>query len=51
MEKEDPFVDMAILTGCHHTIITIGTYRWWTTWLGAHKRKSGVTIYALVMDL
>ena len=29
-EKEDPFVDMDILVGCHHIIITIGTYGWWT---------------------
>ena len=37
-EKEDPFVDMDILAGCHHIIITIGTYGWWTAWLGAHQR-------------
>ena len=29
-EKEDLFVDMDILVGCHHIIIAIGMYRWWT---------------------
>ena len=37
-EKEDPFVDMAILEGFHHLIIATITYGWWSAWLGAHQR-------------
>ena len=44
-EKEDPFVDMAILAGCNHIIIAIGTYRWWDDWMGLHQREVGVVIY------
>ena len=44
-EKEDPFVDMAILAGCQHMIITVGTYGWWAAWLGPHQREGGMVIY------
>ena len=43
-EKEDPFLDMSILSGCHHMIITIVRYGWWTAWLGTHQREGGVVI-------
>ena len=45
IEKEDLVKDMAILEGCHHMLITIGTCGWWDAWLGAHKREGGVVIY------
>ena len=45
MEKEDLFVEMYILSGCHNMIITVSTYMWWTAWLVAHKREGGVVIY------
>ena len=44
-EKEDPFVDMAILAGCNHIITAIGTYGWWDDWMGLHQREVGVVIY------
>ena len=44
-EKEDLFVDMDKLAGCHHMIITISTYGWWAAWLGSHKIEGGVVIY------
>jgi galactoside 2-L-fucosyltransferase 1/2 len=32
--------DLAILSGCNHTVITIGTYGWWAAYLAG-----GVTVY------
>lgn len=32
--------DMAIMTGCNHTVITIGSYGWWAAYLAG-----GVTVY------
>ena len=36
----DPIVDMAILSLCHHTIITSGSFGWWGAWLA-----NGVVVY------
>lgn len=33
-------VDMAALTLCNHTIMSTGTYSWWTAYL-----TNGITIY------
>ena len=35
-----PEMDVAILTNCNHTVVTVGTYGWWTAWL-----INGKTIY------
>nr|XP_022338996.1 galactoside 2-alpha-L-fucosyltransferase 2-like isoform X2 [Crassostrea virginica]XP_022338997.1 galactoside 2-alpha-L-fucosyltransferase 2-like isoform X2 [Crassostrea virginica] len=35
-----PEMDIAILTNCNHTIVTVGSYGWWTAWL-----VNGKTIY------
>ena len=36
----DPVVDMAILSLCHHTIVTSGSFGWWGAWLA-----NGVVVY------
>lgn len=33
-------VDMAILSSCNHTIMSVGTFGWWSAWLA-----NGTTIY------
>ncbi|XP_048731279.1 galactoside alpha-(1,2)-fucosyltransferase 2-like isoform X2 [Ostrea edulis] len=35
-----PEMDVAILTNCNHTVVTVGSYGWWTAWL-----INGKTIY------
>ncbi|KAL5014866.1 hypothetical protein ScPMuIL_009136 [Solemya velum] len=35
-----PKVDMNILVKCNHTIMTVGTFGWWSSWL-----NKGTTIY------
>jgi len=40
MSTQDPITDMAILTMCQHTIITVGTFGWWAAWL-----TNGTTVY------
>ena len=32
-EFEEPILDMAIMSLCHHMIITVGTFSWWGGWL------------------
>lgn len=32
--------DLAILTACNHTIITVGSFGWWAAWL-----SNGMTVY------
>ncbi len=33
VEDQDSIVDMAVLTKCNHTIMTVGTFSWWAAWL------------------
>jgi galactoside 2-L-fucosyltransferase 1/2 len=33
-ESYEPVVEMAVLSHCHHMIISIGTYGWWAGYLG-----------------
>ncbi|XP_076112352.1 galactoside 2-alpha-L-fucosyltransferase Sec1-like isoform X1 [Mytilus galloprovincialis] len=39
-KKNSPEIDMAIMSHCNHTIVTTGSYGWWTAWL-----IGGTTIY------
>ena len=39
-KESKPAVDMAILSMCNHTIITVGSFGWWGAWLA-----NGTTIY------
>lgn len=39
-QRNSAEVDMAILSRCNHSIITTGTYGWWSAWL-----SGGQTIY------
>ena len=38
--RDSPIVDMATLAQCNHSIITVGTFSWWTGWL-----TGGTVIY------
>ncbi len=37
---ESPILDLSLLIQCNHTIMTVGSYGWWASWLAA-----GETIY------
>jgi galactoside 2-L-fucosyltransferase 1/2 len=41
-----PGTDFAILAGCDHMIMSIGTFGWWISWLGAHQRGGDVLYFA-----
>ena len=41
-----PASDMSLLVSCDHMIQTIGTFGWWSAWLGAHA-KGGRVIYPI----
>ncbi|KAI0214616.1 Galactoside 2-alpha-L-fucosyltransferase 2 [Lamellibrachia satsuma] len=32
-KSNSPEVDLAILAGCHHSVMTVGTFGWWAAWL------------------
>ena len=36
----DPAIDLALLSLCNHTIISVGTFGWWAAWLA-----NGETVY------
>ena len=36
----DPGLDLAILSQCNHSIITVGSFGWWSAWLAG-----GTTVY------
>jgi galactoside 2-L-fucosyltransferase 1/2 len=40
VSTQDPLVDMAVLAQCQHSIITVGTFGWWSAWLA-----NGTTVY------
>lgn len=40
IHKNPPEIDMAVLSNCNHTIISTGSYGWWTAWF-----VGGKTIY------
>ena len=39
-EFKEPILDMAIMSLCHHMIITVGTFSWWGGWL-----SGGTVVY------
>lgn len=48
----DPMTDLATLTLCNHTVVTAGTFGWWSAYLRQHQqhagsgsRSNGVTLY------
>lgn len=43
-------VDMALLTICHHMIISVGTFGWWSAFLGAHSEGGEVVYYENEFD-
>ncbi|ESO07645.1 hypothetical protein HELRODRAFT_75957 [Helobdella robusta] len=40
IQSNHPAIDMAILSKCNHTIISVGTFGWWSAWLA-----NGTTVY------
>ena len=44
-EKHTPAVDMAILAGCDHMVMTVGTFGWWAAYLGADANGGEVVYY------
>jgi len=44
-EKHTPAVDMAILAGCDHMVMTVGTFGWWAAYLGADAKGGEVVYY------
>jgi len=51
MEKHDQSVDMAILAGCDHIVLTGGTFAWWSAFLGADVRGGEVVYYDSEFDM
>ena len=43
-KNNEPVVDMAILAGCHHIILSVGTFGWWAAFLGPDA-KGGTVVY------
>jgi galactoside 2-L-fucosyltransferase 1/2 len=43
-ETHEPGTDLAILAGCDHMIMTVGTFGWWAAFLGAGGKPSGGTV-------
>lgn len=40
MDKRPREIDMCIMANCNHTIMTVGSFGWWSSWLA-----NGTTIY------
>ena len=38
-------IDMATLAACDHAVLSVGTFGWWSAFLGAHKRGGDVVFY------
>ena len=45
VRKQKTAIDMAILAGCNHTVLTVGTFGWWAAYLGAGARGGEVVYY------
>ena len=45
-DKEQHFaVDMAILSTCDHMILSVGTFGWWSAYLGPDSRPGSIIVY------
>ena len=44
-EKHKPAIDMAVLAGCDHMVMTVGTFGWWAAYLGADAKGGEVVYY------
>lgn len=40
-----PVIDLAILIECDHIILSVGTFGWWGSYLGADSRTGGEIVY------
>jgi galactoside 2-L-fucosyltransferase 1/2 len=40
-----PVIDLAILIECDHIILSVGTFGWWGSYLGADSRAGGEIVY------
>ena len=50
-EKHEQSVYMAILARCDHIVLTVGTFGWWSAFLGADIRGGEVVYYDSVFDM
>ena len=50
-QQRDVAVEMAILAGCDHVAITVGTFGWWAAYLGADAKGGEVVYYDSAFDM
>ena len=51
LEKHIPAVAMAILAGCDHMVLTVGSFGWWAAYLGAGAKGGEVVYYDSVYKM
>jgi galactoside 2-L-fucosyltransferase 1/2 len=44
-ERQHFAIDMAILSECEHIILSVGTFGWWSAYLGPDSRPDGIVVY------
>jgi len=44
-ERQHFAIDMAILSECDHIILSVGTFGWWSAYLGPDSRPGGIVVY------
>lgn len=51
-EHHSPAINMAILVGCDHIVLSVGTFGWWAAYLGADAKGGEVVYYdsEFIMD-
>ena len=47
----EPIVDMCILATCDHMVLSVGTFGWWSAYLGAHRHGGDVVYYKDEFDM
>jgi len=44
-ERQHFAIDMAILSTCDHIVLSVGTFGWWSAYLGPDSRPGGIVVY------
>lgn len=52
LNSTSAILDMAVLIECDHIVLSIGTFGWWSAWLGAHQKGGEVLCFkdSFVLD-